>query len=174
MATEKRERAATAMEQATLDSLGQLREILFGAIQRDLERRLGRIDAHLAAKAHELEQESRRRTEVVEAHLRKETEALVARFERESADRSEAYRAMTREHRESLSNTEQRLAKLEDALIASQRELRHQLLDQAKSFLDEVQRIRHEVSETLERELGLSESELSQVSGDEREGPPAP
>src|SRR4030095_10458363 len=99
MATEKRERTTTATVQATLDSLGQLREILFGAIQRDLERRLGRIDAPptaagravatRTARAHDREQESRRRTEVVvEAHLRKETEALIARFERESADRS--------------------------------------------------------------------------------------
>jgi hypothetical protein len=149
----------------TLDGLSQLREILFGAAQRELERRLARADAHLAARAHELEAESRRRTEVVEAHMRRETEALTARLERELADRSDTLRTITREHRESITSLEQRVASVEESVIRGQRELRHQLLEQAKAFLDEIQRMRHEFSEALERELGLAEGALSEEEG---------
>jgi hypothetical protein len=154
-----------ASEGATLDSLAQLREILFGGAQRDLERRLARIDAHLAARAHELEQESRRRTEVVEAHMRRETESLAGRIQHELAERGDTFRAITREHRESISALEQRVAAVEDSLSRAHRELRQQLLEQAKAFLDEIQRMRHEFTDTLERELGLAEGALSEEAG---------
>jgi hypothetical protein len=156
---------------ATLDSLGQLREILFGAIHRDLERRLARADAHLVARAHELEQEGRRRTEVLEEHLQHETEALTGRLERELSDRAENTRSVAREHRESITALEQRVAKAEEAIVRAQRELRQQLLAQSKTFLDEVQHLRHEFQETLERELGLAESEEAEYGEEERPAP---
>jgi hypothetical protein len=138
-------------------SLVQLREILFGAAQRELERRLARIDAHLAARSQDLDQESRRRVEVLEAHVRKDTEMLTARLERELSERGDAVRAMGREHRESMSALEQRVARLEETLVHAQRDLRNQMLEQAKSFLDEIRRLRLELNETLEQELGLAE-----------------
>src|SRR5262249_21321634 len=111
-----------------MDSLNQLREILFGAVHRDLERRLARADAHLGARAHELEQESRRRTEVVEAHLRKETDALTSRVERELTELGDTVRALMREHREAMTALEQRVGKAETSIGQAQRELRAQLL----------------------------------------------
>ena len=92
--------------------------------------------------------------EVIEAHLRKESDALSSRLERELLQTSEAIRAVTREHRESVAAVEQRLAKLEEAIQRAQRESRDQMLQQAKRFLDELQQFRREVMETLERELG--------------------
>jgi hypothetical protein len=148
-----------------VDSLNQLREILFGAIYRDLERRLTRADAHLTSKALDLEQESRRRSEVVEAHLRKDTEALTARLEHELTERSDTMRAITREHRESANSLDQRLAKVEESLTRAERGLRNELLDQAKTFLDEIQRLRHEFTETIERELGLAERAFGEETG---------
>jgi hypothetical protein len=140
------------------DGLNQLREILIGAALRDLERRVARAEAHMAARAHELEQESRRRMEVIESHMRKESDALTARLERELVQTNEAIRAVTREHRESITAADQRAFKLEESLVRAQRELREQLLQQAKGFLDEIQQFRREVTETLERELGPAET----------------
>ena len=134
--------------------LAQLREILVGANVRELERRLARAESHMMVRSNELEQESRRRMEVIEAHLRKESDALSSRLERELLQTSEAIRAVTREHRESVAAVEQRVAKLEEAIQRAQRESRDQMLQQAKRFLDELQQFRREVMETLERELG--------------------
>src|SRR5262249_37825671 len=63
------------------DGIDQVREILVGAIQRDLERKLARTESHLNARLAEIQQEARRRTEVIEAHLRKESDALSARMD---------------------------------------------------------------------------------------------
>ena len=147
------------------DGLAQLREILFGPTVRDVERRLQRADAHLIARAQELELEHRRRIDVVEAHLRKETEMLGARFERESVEKGETVRAIAREQRETTAAVDQRMSKLEETILRVQRELRDQLLDQAKQFLDEIHQLRREMAETLERELGLAQRLLAEEAG---------
>ncbi len=136
------------------DGLAQLREILVGSTVRELERRMARAELHMTNRANDIELESRRRIEVIESHLRKESDALTVRLERELVQANEAIRAIAREHRESITTVDQRAAKLEEAVTKAQREVRDQLLQHAKRFLDELQQIRREVLETLERELG--------------------
>jgi len=147
--------------------LEQVREILFGAAQRDLERRLARADGALSARARELEQQVRRRTEVLEAHIKKETEALDVRLERDVEETSEAIRKIMHEHRDAVASLEQRLAKMEESSARAQRELRHQLLEQATTFLDELQSLRKELLATLQQELGLAEGELREGQRDD-------
>src|SRR5215831_15368813 len=77
--------------------LEQIREILFGSSYREFERRLALAETHLAARAHELEQEARRRIEVLEMHLQKETEALSVHLERQRVETSDGLRNMIRE-----------------------------------------------------------------------------
>lgn len=142
------------------DSLGQLREILFGAIFHDLERRIARTDAQQLAREHELQHEVRRRVEILEAHLRDEIDALAARMEREVTESGEAIRSVAKEHRESTSAMEQRVARMEEALGHAQRQLRQQLLEQAKSFLDELHELRRDFVAALDRRLALAEGDL--------------
>lgn len=141
------------------DGIEQIREILVGAIQRDLERRLARAESHFQARAAELQQEARRRTEVVEAHLKKETDALSSRIDGDSVETKDSLRVIAREHREAVSALEQRVVKVEEALVKVQHVLRDEMLNQAKSFLDELQALRTELSQTIERELGALDLE---------------
>ncbi len=150
----------------------QIREILFGALHRELERRLARADAQVAAQSQQLEQTSRRRTEVLEAHVRRETEALTARVERELSDLTEAMRQVGREYRDAIANLEQRVAKVEESSVRAQRDLRNQLLEQAKSFLDELARQRQELLGTLQRELALAD-EIAVAEAEIEAGVPA-
>jgi hypothetical protein len=133
-----------------------------GAFERDVERRLGRVEAHLSARGIELPQEARRRMEVIEAHLRKETDALAARVEAETVDTREALRALGREQRETTSTLEHRMTKLEEAVAKQHHALRQEILDQAKLFLDELHGLRAELTETLERELGSLEADVGE------------
>jgi hypothetical protein len=152
------------------DGIDQVREILVGAVQRDLERRLGRIEAHLSARMAEVQQEARRRTDVIEAHLRREVDTISSRFEAELTELRDSLRATSRDHRETISATEQRLGKLEESVVRAQHDLRKEILDQAKGFLDEIHRTREELGATLERELGALEIEPAEAreAGEER------
>jgi hypothetical protein len=144
---------ATSSE--TKDGIGQVREILVGAIQRDLDRRITKLETIVGQKLAEQQQEVRRRMEVIEGHLRKEIETLSARVQAELFELKDGVRAVTREQRETQSASEQRVAKLEETEAHAQRDLRSQILDQAKSFLDELHQMRDEFAETLEREIGF-------------------
>src|SRR6185437_7230978 len=119
-------------------------------------------DARVAAQAEELRSEVRRRLDVLEAHTRKELEALTASMAAQEASGREALSHATRASRESMGTLDQRVSKLEDLVERVQRELREQLLSQAKSFIDEVQRTRVELAGLLERELSAAWGEGSE------------
>jgi DNA-binding TFAR19-related protein (PDSD5 family) len=152
------------MSNETRDGIGQVREILVGGVQRDLERRITKLEAHVGARLTELQQESRRRIDVIEGHMGKEIEALSARIDGEVVELRDGLRALAREHRESKSASEQRVAKLEDSGAHVQHDLRSQILDQAKSFIDELHQVRDEFAETVERELASFETDGAEES----------
>lgn len=158
------------------DSLEQLREILVGSVQRDLERRFTRGESNSAQRVAELQQEVRRRIDVIEAHMKREIDALTGRISGEVLETKEAFRALARENREATTALEQRVAKLEEALSRAQHDLRQQILSQAKSFIDELQELRGELKETLDRELGaldVDEEEESVRRGHSASAPAA-
>ena len=149
--------------------LDRIRDILFGEILNDLDKRLARIDHSVASRSSELAQDARRRTDVLEAHVRKELEAQSTKTSHDVGEVSSAVRTSRQEHREALTQIEQRLARLDERIEASisriERDVRQQLLVQAKSFQDEIARMRNELRWELVRELGI---ELEPSQGDER------
>lgn len=151
----------------TRDALEQLREILFGAAQREVDRRLRRIDAHLSAKTHDVEAEVKRRTDLLDAHFRREIDALASRYDSDGTDARESVRALAREHREAMSALEQRIARLEESQLRAHRELRDRILEQAKASIDEVRRVREELSAMVERELGVGDEPDEEPRGAE-------
>lgn len=166
---------SAAVGQALAGTLDQVREILFGAHYRDLARRLARTDAHVAAQAEELRSEMRRRLEALEQHVNKEAEALSTSLESQRTDQLEAIGTGMREAREAIGLLEQRVKKLEDVTARAQRDFRQQLLDQAKSFIDEVRRMRNELGASMEREMAAArgQGERSEAGYEEvRQVPP--
>lgn len=140
------------------EGIEQVREILVGAIHRDLEQKLVRLESRVLARVAESLQEARRRMDVVELHLRTDSEKLTARVTAELAEIRESLRAITRDQRETTSQIELRIAKLEETLARGQHELREQMLDQAKTFIDELGRAREELTDRMSRELGAFEN----------------
>ncbi|WP_437950486.1 hypothetical protein WME98_06320 [Sorangium sp. So ce296] len=168
------EASAGHAESAIVNSLEQVRDILCGAQLRELARRLAHTDAQVAAQAEELRLEARRRLDVLEAHVRKELEALAASLEAQRAAGAGALGSVARDAREGLELLEQRVQRLEDLVARTQRELRQQLLDQSKSFLDEARRTRGELCAMVERELAVlwtDGADASQPDAPAREGP---
>jgi hypothetical protein len=151
--------------------LDQIREILFGAVFRELERRLTRTDLHSGNRTKEIEQEARRRTDVLENHLQKDIDALSMRVEHALTEAFDALHTVERENRDAISALEKRIVKAEEAGTSAQRDLRNQLLAQAKSFLDEMQRLRTEVTATLQNDLLRPESALAEERRGDEERP---
>ncbi|WP_434041997.1 MULTISPECIES: hypothetical protein [Sorangium] len=169
------EASAAHLESAITNSLEQVRDILCGAQLRELARRLSHTDAQLAVQAEELRSEARRRLDVLEAHMRKEIEALSATLEAQRAASACTLGNVARESRDAIASFEQRIQRLEDLVTRTHRELRQQLLEQSKSFIDETRRTRDELSATLERELAAwaDSTDAALPDAPAREGPAA-
>lgn len=168
------EGGAAGAQSALVGNLEQVREILFGAHYRELARRVARTDAHVTAQAEELRTEMRRRLEALEQHVNKEAEALSTALESQRADQLEAIGTGVREAREAIGLLEQRVKKLEDVTARAQRDFRQQLLDQAKSFIDEVRRMRSELGASVERELSVIRDEGARSEAGYEETRPTP
>jgi hypothetical protein len=138
---------------AVASSLEQVRELLFGQQYRELERKLARVDSHLAGDTEVLRGDLRQRLEALQTQLYKEVEALANRLAAEHTAQLDALNQVARESRDVVAALELRVTKLEEGLARSQRDVRQQILDQAKQFLDEMQHVRGDLARAFEREL---------------------
>jgi hypothetical protein len=150
------------------ERLEKVREILFGAIHRDIDEKMVRAGSLVAERVHDLEQEQRRRTQVLEAYLKKEAEALAGRSEQQRAESAEALRTLTREQHDVNARLERRIAELEKTNAEGLRQLRRELLEQAQSFLDELKELRKEMLFTATHEVARGEGARQEARGEER------
>lgn len=137
------------------NNLDQVREILFGSYVRDFERKLARIEGIVASQGDELRADTKRMVEVLEAHLKRETDAQSTQQQSDRAAQMTALTNVAREARDAVAELDQRIKKLEDGLIRAQRDFRQQLLDEAKGFVEQTRSLKEELTSTLQRELAL-------------------
>jgi hypothetical protein len=136
-------------------NLEQVRELLFGETRRALEQNLARLEEQFTVQAEEALQQTRKWLDLVETHLAREVEGLGGRIQKERTAQSEALRGTAEELHKAVTALEARAARLEESITRAQRDLRQQMLEQARAFLDEVHRVRAEVVAMLDREFAL-------------------
>jgi DNA anti-recombination protein RmuC len=134
-------------------SLDQIRDILFGAVVRDADKKLTRLEERLLKEQDQLKQNARRRFESLELFVKQEMESLDERLQIEHNARDEALRALTQELKDIVSSFEQRTTQLDEQTARAQRELRQQILDQSKTLRDEYRGQYRQLSETISRAL---------------------
>lgn len=154
---------AVAQPAPSAGNLDQVREILFGAHYREIDRKLLRLEGHIASQGSELRGEARRLVQALETHVNKEIEAVGEQREADRAAQVDALSHLAREARDTALALEQRIRKLEDGLARSQRELRQQMLDEAKSFVEQTRSLRDELGAMLQRELAMYLGELPEA-----------
>ena len=129
-------------------NLEKIRDILFGTQMRGYEARFAAIEEALAKETAEIRETSRRRFEQLESYIKKELELLQTRWKAERDERSDAAVQHSRELRELGESLSRRLRDLDERGTAVERDLRGQLLQQAKDLSDDIQ-ARHEAVGTL-------------------------
>ena len=142
-----------AMPAAADTSLDQIRDILFGAVVRDTDKKLARLEERVLKEQEELKEDARRRCESLELFVKQEMGSLAERLQTERNTRDEVLRALTQELKEMLSGFEKKTAQLDEQSTKAQRELRQQLLDQSKTLRDECRGQYRQLSEAVSRAL---------------------
>ena len=129
-------------------NLEKIRDILFGTQMRGYEARFAALEEALAKETAEIRETSRRRFEQLESYIKKELELLQTRWKAERDERSDAAVQHSRELRELGESLSRRVRDLDERGTAVERDLRSQLLQQAKDLSEDIQ-ARHEAVGTL-------------------------
>jgi hypothetical protein len=132
-------------------NLDKIRDILFGAQMRDMDKHFARLEERLQKDLSELKEETRGRFASLEEFLKKEMESLTDQLKAEQNTRHEAAQALTQEIKETAKAFEQRTQQAEEHLVKTQRELRQHILDQSRTLRDEFWDRYRELSEGTER-----------------------
>jgi hypothetical protein len=141
---------------AAATGLERVREILLGGILVELDRRLSKLEHYITTRSSDVQHDARQRTDVLEAHVKKEVDAVAARATRDSADINNLLREARHEQRDSFVQLEQRISRIEERLEAQvariERDTREQLLAATKNFFEELAQLRGQLRAESARE----------------------
>jgi hypothetical protein len=149
-------------------NLDQVREILFGAQSRGTDKRLARLEEELPKRVTEIREEIKRGLANLEAYARTEIDSLNERLSAEVKDRGKGEDEAGAKVDETAKALRKELSQLGDRTTAAERDLRQQLLGQAKRLDEEIQRQADELTAALTRaveELRSEKADRKAVAG---------
>lgn len=132
-------------------NVDKIRDILFGSQMRDYESRFARLEETLVKENAEIRETSRRRFEQLESFVKRELEAIQARFKSERDERLDGSAQQARELKELNDGLSRRIRDLDDRSSNVERELRGQLMQQARDLTDEINAIHEQLTALLEK-----------------------
>lgn len=132
-------------------NVDKIRDILFGSQMRDYESRFARLEETLVKENAEIRESSRRRFEQLESFVRKELESIQARFKSERDERLDDAAQQSRESKELNDTLSRRIRDLDDRSSGVERELRSQLMSQARDLTDEIRMSQEHIVSLLEK-----------------------
>lgn len=132
-------------------NVDKIRDILFGSQMRDYESRFARLEETLVKENAEIRESSRRRFEQLESFVRKELESIQARFKSERDERLDDVAQQSRESKELNDTLSRRIRDLDDRSSGVERELRSQLMSQARDLTDEIRMSQEHIVSLLEK-----------------------
>lgn len=149
MATKRKQAADSAPE---ADNIDKVRDILFGAQSRDIERRFQEMEDRMARDNDALRDEVRRRLSSVEEFVNAEFDALRKKLRGEESARESADTTLKNELEAHANASEAKLKQAVDELEDTQRKLRQRLLEMSTELQDDVQRRATQIGERLDAE----------------------
>ena len=132
-------------------NVDKIRDILFGSQMRDYETRFSRLEETLVKETTEIRDTNRRRFDQLEGYIKREFEAVQNRMRAERDEGSEVASQHSRELRDLGDSLGRRLRELDDRGSTFERDLRSQLLQQAKELTDELRARHDELGSLLEK-----------------------
>ncbi len=134
-------------------NLDKIRDILFGAQSRDLEKRLTRLEERLAKDTADLRDDIKRRFDTLELYTRSEFEAIAGRLKAEQGERVSTVEGVNRALGDTARSLERQIAQLDEQSVKGQRDLREQILEQSKTLAEDIRRTSESLSAALERSV---------------------
>jgi phage host-nuclease inhibitor protein Gam len=134
-------------------NVDKIRDILFGSQMRDYESRFARLEETLIKETLEIRETNRRRFDQLESYIRKEFETVQTRIKSERDERSDSAAQQSRELKDLGESLGRRLRDLDDRGTNVERELRSDMLQQARELTEEIRARHDEIASMVEKRV---------------------
>ena len=134
------------------ENIDRVREILFGAQVRNMDKRLDALEDRLLKELASIEEATRRRFDAFEVHVKNEVEALTGRLQQGHEHREQMNKDWFNRLGETSAGLEHKFTQLDEHTAQTHRDLRQHILDQSKSLSDEIRQKYSELASALARE----------------------
>jgi cytochrome c556 len=168
MATEEKARPKSKAGNSKADgpeagaNIDQIRDIIFGTQMREYNQRFAALEERLINDSIALREDLSKRLTALEQYMKKEMEALGANLRAEQQSRAAAVKELAAGQVEMAKSADKRFADGTAAADKAQREIRSQLMEQAKALRDEAHKKAAEIAANLRREA----ADLREVKAD--------
>lgn len=140
------------------ENINRVRDILVGPQIREVDKRLARLEKHVSTEIAKIWGDTEKRIDSVEGFikkdaaslsdkLKKDAESFAKRVEREHADRTESLAELVQRIQE----TNDGIQELRNQVVAVERQLHEQLLEQSKTLREEYRQQNDAISDSLDR-----------------------
>ena len=128
-------------------NMDKIRDLLFGAQMKNLDKKLTQMSEHFTQEVAEAKAEFKSRLDSLETFVKGELQALLDRLEGEQRDRGGAVAEVATDLKSTAAGLDKKIQQLDNNLEKQARELRQQLLDQAKNLSNDI-RSKHDEAQT--------------------------
>lgn len=132
-------------------NVDKIRDILFGSQIREYETRFARLEETISKELADIRETAKKRADAIETYVTREFESLQARLKSERDERADAHRQLSREIADHVDTIARRIGDLDEKTSQTERQLRLELLQAAKSFTEDLARKQEETAAIVER-----------------------
>jgi hypothetical protein len=146
------------------ENIDRVREILFGASVRNMDKRLDALEDRLLKELASIEETTRRRFDAFEVFVKNEVEALTGRLRQGQEHREQMSQEWLNRLGETAAGLDHKFSQLDEQTAQTHRDLRQQILEQSKNLSDEIRQKYSELAGALAREAQGIRSEKTDRS----------
>ncbi|HAO20771.1 MAG TPA: hypothetical protein DCQ37_10075 [Desulfobacteraceae bacterium] len=149
-------------------NIDKIRDLIFGNQMQDYEKRFGRLEERMFKEMTDSKSESKKNFDSLEKYLNKEIEMLKDRISQEQNTRTEAFKELSRQLKDTTRSFEKKIDSMGDQFNESSNDLRQQISDLSLSLRNDVRQKYEEILYAIEQtadELRTNKVDRSALSG---------
>ncbi len=133
------------------ENIDTVRDILFGAQMRTVDRRLAQIESRFQRDLETTKKDLTQKLDTVEAWAKKQVDSLDEKVKAERQKRTDELKALRTDMRNGLRDLDKALNKLDDATTRSDAEIRDSILQLSKSLSSDIDALSDRLTADIDR-----------------------
>lgn len=158
------QKKADEAAEETAESIDQVRDILFGAQMRTVDRRLSQLEERMQRELEAARKDLSKQIADLDGRAMKQDEALSEKLKAESAKRSEDLKALRADMNKGFKDLDKSLGKLDDATAKADAELRDQLLALGETLKADLQAVNESLTADVNQYVDELRSEKTDIA----------